>query len=466
MNPGGWLAPASLIALALTTVFAVVVLLRPSRAILTYAVLGAAPSVIQLGAFSGRKISQGLLLAEVLATVLVGVWLMRRSGALRVLKAPFDAPLLLFAAATIASLIVTLVMPDPNVVGEISLSVSVGQLLLVLWPIGVYFASAELVTTGAQIRRLQRIVVVLALCQVVMPFIPEAGGRYMSWVWTFGLFASPFAMAGVFATRSLPARVGLIAIAFIPFVRGVVEGKVFLYAFAIVAIGTILWLRTSRVVALIVGLVAAVTLAAMVVFGPEATLAPVEELIDLERRQQSFGGRGGRLELAIAAFQIWLDAPIFGVGPGNSYAYMLQRATIGTPHNQYLNILVEFGAVGLVLWGWFLVAAFRTGLRIYHSTVDPTRRAFVLGWLGAFAGMVVGGGTGDFMIHSIRNGGLELFQAYYLQWVLLGGLVAVARIEAAENPQLQTPERAQGRRSLIRQRPSLITSRLPRPMRA
>ena len=335
MNPGGWLAPASLIALVLTIVFAVVALLRPSRAILTYAVLGAAPSVIQLGAFSGRTISQGLLLAEALATVLVGVWLTRRSGELRVLKTPFDAPLLLFAAATIASLILTLVMPDQSAAGDISLAVSVGQLLLVLWPIGIYFASAEFVTTGAQIRWLQRIVVVLALSQVVMPFMPTAGNPYMSWVWTFGLFASPFAMAAVFATRSLPARVGLIAIALAPFVRGVVEGKVFLYAFALVAIGTVLWVRASRVIALIVGLVAAVSLTTMVVLGPDVALAPLEGLINLERRQQSFAARGGRLELATVAVEIWQDAPIFGVGPGNSYAYMLQRATIGTPHNQY-----------------------------------------------------------------------------------------------------------------------------------
>ena len=48
---------------------------RPSRAVLAYAVLGAAPPLLQLGAFSGRTISQGLLLAEALATVLLGVWL-------------------------------------------------------------------------------------------------------------------------------------------------------------------------------------------------------------------------------------------------------------------------------------------------------------------------------------------------------------------------------------------------------
>ena len=113
---------------------------------------------------------------------------------------------------------------------------------------------------------------------------------------------------------------------------------------------------------------------------------------------------------------------------------MLQRSPIGTPHNQYLNILVEFGIVGLVAWLVFLVAAWRTGLRIYRDATHPVHRSFALGWLGMFAGMVAGGVTGDFMIHSIRNGGIELFSGYYLQWVLLGGLVAIPALERPAAP--------------------------------
>jgi O-antigen ligase len=457
VSPTGWLAPASLIALGLTAIFAAVALLRPSRAVLTYAVLGAAPPVLQLGALSGRTISQGLLLAEALATVLVGVWLARRSAAVRLLKTPFDGPLLLFAASAAASLVLSLVMPDPNVARELTLAVSVGQLMLVLWPIGVYLASSELITTGAQIRWLQKAVLVLAIAQLAMPFVPKAGVPYMAWVWTFGLYASPFAMAAIFATRSVPIRLGLMVLALAPMVRGVVEGKVFLYAFVFAAMGTILWVRASRVVAVGLGLVAAVSLTALVVLGPETVLAPVSSLVNLERRQQSFGARGGRVELARAAIGIWQQAPILGVGPGNSYIYMLRLAPIGTPHNQYLNILVEFGMVGLVLWIWFLVSAFRTGLRIYQRTTDLVCRTFALGWLGTFAGMVVGGGTGDYMIHSIRNGGLELFQGYYLQWILLGGLIAIARLEqAARAPSSAAP----AARQTVYQRPPLLGRRL------
>ena len=85
----------------------------------------------------------------------------------------------------------------------------------------------------------------------------------------------------------------------------------------------------------------------------------------------------------------------------------------------------------------------------------------MLGWLGAFAGMVVGGITGDFMIHSIRNGGLELFSGYYLQWVLLGGLVAVARLEQ-RGPRSPGPEVRRARAGSRAVRPASSLGRLSR----
>ena len=50
------------------------------------------------------------------------------------------------------------------------------------------------------------------------------------------------------------------------------------------------------------------------------------------------------------------------------------------------------------------------------------------------------------MIHSIRNSGIELFSGYYLQWVLLGGLVAIPALER----RLHTPcGRARGQVPLL-----------------
>ena len=429
MNGVGSLSGPGLVALVLTLAFAALAVARPRRAVPAYAVLGAAPPALQLGAFSGRSITQGLLRAEILATLLVGVWLVNRDTRHRLLRQPFDLPLVLMAVSAGLSLVATELMPDPGVVGQVTLAVSVGQLLLILWPIGVYLASRELITSTTQIVWLQRLTIGLALPQLVMPFVGDAARDFMAWVWTFGLFASPLALAASFTTRSWPAKLGLLTLTVVPLVRGITSGKVFLYGFVIASVVTILWARATRVAVALGVVLLAGLLAATVVVGPSALLEPVAALVDVERRQASFEGDAGRGQLILDALSIWQEAPVLGVGPGNSYVYMLQRSPIGTPHNQYMNILVEFGLVGLVIWIWCLVATFVTGLRLYRRLTHPAHRTFALGWLGAFVGMAAGGVTGDYMLHSIRNGGLELFQGYYLQWVLLGALVAAGDLE-------------------------------------
>lgn len=425
-----WLNPLSLGALAVTLVVLAIALQRPVRGIQLYAVLGAAP-LLQLGAFSGRTISQGLMMAESLATVLFVVWFFRRSSRPRA-RAPFELPWLLFALVALTSQFAVMLLPDHRVEPS-AWAVAAAQLLLVLWPIGVYLATAEFVTSTGHLQWLQRAVIGLATAQLVAPFLPPAWRPYLGWVWTFGIFASPFALAAAFTARRVPARLFLVAVAVLPFVRGVQDGKAFLYLYVAAGVGTILWLRSSKLVAVAGATLAAVVLVAVVV-GDDVT-RPVRALVDQEQRQMSYGGRSGRGQLALDAVAIWQEAPLLGVGPANSYIYMLQRSPIGTPHNQYLNILVEFGVLGLAAWLAFLAFVLRTGLRIYRQTAHPAHRTFVLGWLGMFAGMVVGGVTGDFMVHSVRNGGIELFSGYYLQWIMLGGLVAVDRLERAARRQ-------------------------------
>jgi O-antigen ligase len=421
-----WLSPLSLAALAVTALFAGWALRRPSAAVLGYVVLGAAPA-LQLGAVRGRTISQGLMLAEVLATVLFAAWLLRR-GPSRATAPPLDLPLAIFAAICGASMVGVLVMPDPAA-REASTAVSFGQLLLVFWPLAVYLAARDFITTTDQLRWIRRVLIVLSIPQLFLPFAPASLTPYLGWVATFALFGAPMAMATVFSTTSVPLRVLCVVLALAPAVRGVVDGKVFLYGYVIAAGITVVWMRASRLAAMIIAVVVGVGLVALAMFGEAAIEAPLAILLNKERSQMSFGGRFGRGELARTAISIWFDAPLLGVGPANSYIYMLQHRTIGTPHNQYLNLLVEFGLLGLMAFLVFLAMAARTGLRVYRNARDREHRTFALGWLGVFAGLAAGGLTGDYIMHSIRNGGLELFSGYYLQWVLLGAMVAIPGIE-------------------------------------
>jgi O-antigen ligase len=151
--------------------------------------------------------------------------------------------------------------------------------------------------------------------------------------------------------------------------------------------------------------------------------------------QQSLGGSGGRWQLLTDGVGIWLSHPLLGVGPGNNYPYMLRYSTLATPHNQYVNLLMELGIIGFACFACFAFYAARMGLDTWRTTRHPRRRQLVLAWLGVFGGMMAGGVFGDFVLPSIRNAGLELFALYYVQWVLLGLLVSIHALERTPHPQ-------------------------------
>ena len=113
-----------------------------------------------------------------------------------------------------------------------------------------------------------------------------------------------------------------------------------------------------------------------------------------------------------------------------------------TPHNQYVNILIELGAIGLVCFAVFAFQAVRMGLKLWRNARISSHRRLVLGWLGMFGGFLAGGFFGDFMLPSIRNSGLQLFAEFYVQWIVLGLIVSAAAIERRYRTGVRTHEYA------------------------
>lgn len=424
------LSPESFVALLLAGGFAVLCFRSMPRAILVFTGLAWIPflSVLSL---PGSTISQDLLLVELLATVLIGVWWLRRVRTPRapVVRAAFEVPLLLMILASLASLIVSLGGHDPTVdKGHIKLVVSLGQVLLVGWPIGLYVVVARTITTTRQIRSIVLLIAAMAVPSVLLPVVPQQYLPFVRWTLYPALAASPFCLAASFEVRAPLRKLGLWFVALSPLLYGIAIGKAFLYVTTSLALLTVVMLKARRLLTALLPLFAGVYLIAATASGsfvPE----PVAALVDVERQQQSWGGRAGRLAIGADAIAIWARYPVFGVGPGNSWPYMNRYSVIDTPHSQYLNLLLELGIVGLACFLWFVVAAARFGFGLLGRLRDDFHRNVVIGWLGLFAGMIVSGLTGDFILHSIRNDGLSMFSGYYFQWIVLGLVVAAGRIE-------------------------------------
>jgi O-antigen ligase len=400
------------------------------RAVIAFVALGWVP-FIRVFELAGSRITQNLLLVEVLATVMVAVWWLGRvrSPRLPLARSAVNRPLLLMIPLSIVSLAWNLGGVDPSVPAQnVKLMVSIGQVLLIAWPVGLYFVSANAVRDTATMKTIVRLVVVMALPSLSLVFLPVGWRSYVGWSIYFGLVASPLCFAASFDTR-LPARkLGLWILAVSPLVYGISIGKAFLYATTAIALMVVAFLKGKK--SLLAAVPVALGFYVLIVAASGSFVPwPIGELIDIEQKQQSWGGRSGRVALAADALAIWARYPIFGVGPGNSWPYMHRYSVIDTPHNQYLNLLLESGIVGLACFLWFIIGALRTGGDALRNVRDPFHRTLVTGWLGLFSGMVVSGLTGDFVFHSIRNGGLDLFSAFYLQWIFLGMVVAAVEIE-------------------------------------
>jgi O-antigen ligase len=422
----GWLSASSLIGMLVALWFATVANRDLRRGVLVYVVLGAVP-VFEVGAFSGAEMVQGMPLAEVLATVLIVIWqLQRHQIAWRRLQ-PFESWLLLILPASLLSLASGYAWLDHAVsTVHVNVAVSIGQILLFAWPILLYLLVADLMDRSTHRAQFSRVMLLLALPQWVMLAVP-ASTPYLFWSTTFGLIAAPLAMARA-TLESIWWKKLLLALYILPpLIEGVRIGKAFLYGYILLSTVIILYVRLRRVVLMLLPVV--VLVGALAVIAPGAIPVPgfVQDLVETEEAQQSLGGRSGRGQLMEDAIAIWSGYPLLGVGPGNSYPYMLHYSVLGTPHSQYADLLLECGLVGVIVFAGFLASTVRYGWLALKRPRDGEDEVFLVAWFSSFAAMAVVSVTGDYMLHSIRNGGIEMFTGFYVHWLFLGLTMSMLR---------------------------------------
>jgi O-antigen ligase len=107
-----------------------------------------------------------------------------------------------------------------------------------------------------------------------------------------------------------------------------------------------------------------------------------------------------------AAWDMFLDHPWFGIGPGNySTAYEQYYLPgwlepLGHAHNYYLNLAAELGLLGLS--GYLLVVglAFRAAIRGLRAA-DPFWRAVALGTLGSLVAIALHSAFDNLYVHGV-----------------------------------------------------------------
>jgi len=140
----------------------------------------------------------------------------------------------------------------------------------------------------------------------------------------------------------------------------------------------------------------------------------------------------------IEAWQVLLQMlgknPAIGFGPANYYYYTQLHPILGwyvsfSSHNNYIDLLLQTGILGLLAFCWFLFEIIRLILNLLQSQdVGSFERAFLIGAMGGISGAIVSGMLADWIIPFYYNIGLPGFRSSFLFWFFLGGVLALKRI--------------------------------------
>jgi hypothetical protein len=132
-------------------------------------------------------------------------------------------------------------------------------------------------------------------------------------------------------------------------------------------------------------------------------------------------------------WQLVERSPLVGTGLANYYYYTENFPLLGwyvrfIAHNNYQDMLVQTGFVGLAAFVWFSYEAFAMILRLLPQVPKGFAYAYLIGALGGLAGSLGAGMLGDWMIPFYYNAGILGFRSSLLLWVFLGGVLALKRM--------------------------------------
>lgn len=171
---------------------------------------------------------------------------------------------------------------------------------------------------------------------------------------------------------------------------------------------------------------------------PSPAVAPPDELED-----DPLPPTVGRLTLWRAAFRMWRERPLLGVGPDNfrhlygQYLDMDEWDEGLHANNMYIELVTDLGLLGATAFGWLVLAA---GWHLFVLLRTPDDRFTAL-WAAALAA-----GLGAFLVHGLLDYFLEFTSMYLLFWMTLGFTIALMRVRRnqrlAEDRGSEVPQRS------------------------
>jgi putative inorganic carbon (HCO3(-)) transporter len=158
----------------------------------------------------------------------------------------------------------------------------------------------------------------------------------------------------------------------------------------------------------------------------------------------------GRQSIWLTSLHIFKDFPFFGTGAGNfQYVYPIYdngvvKDYVDHAHNDYIQLLVEQGPIGVLLAGLMAYSCIKQGIKGVRANHSMTRSAFAAGSLvGCFAMLIHG--LVDFNFH-IPSNAAYFFVFLAMAWI--SGQPSHIEVKQKHRRSLDRRARRAGRRSL------------------
>jgi hypothetical protein len=369
-----------------------------------------------------------------IAAALCGVWLARTialPGRTRLERSRLTGTLLALMAVAVAAFLYGLVPMFPS--GGAPLPAQLAQLLLFLVSGGLLLVAANQIASEAQVRWMAWIFVgagtIAALTLVVSSLgtianyttRPQSIGS-LFWTWLVALSAGQ----AIFNRHLRPSvRVLLLVVTVLVFFHGLVQIRSWASGWLppAVALGALLVLRMP---ALFVGLGLVGLPAALLYWVYLSDAMMTDESYSLLTRSEAWRVLWNLVE----------RSPIIGTGMANYYYYAENFSIMGwhvrfISHNNYQDLLVQTGVLGLVMFCWFGFEALLRSYRFHRATPHGFSRAYAAGVFAGVLGSLASGMLGDWIIPFYYNAGILGFRSSLLFWLFLGGLLALERLRDA-----------------------------------
>lgn len=367
----------------------------------------------------------------ILATIfLIGLWVARMLFLrdVRLVPSRTMLPALAFVLATTISLIAGNISWIVHVPGRASFPAQLGGWLLYVLSIGIFVWFANQVRDIVWLRRTTWLFLALGGVFIMLRILNLASLREM-------LFVSGRSLGSVFWIwlAALAYGQALLNDKLHRFVRlslGLLVMMTFYVAMVIafdwnsgwmpgmLALGVISWLASPRM------------RVAVIIFGLLALILFFPAIYDWYSGTMSHYTVYSRQATYPIMYELFKANPVFGLGPSNYYHYTPLFPILGwyvrfNSHNNYIDIVVQTGLLGLGMFSWFVYELARLGWWLRHKVTDGFARAYVITCLGGLAGMLFSGFLGDWFMPFTYNIGMSGFRASSLGWLFLGGLVVI-----------------------------------------